>query len=103
MPLSTPYFQLGLTGYPVSHSLSPKIQNAALEACGLEGEYSLFPIAPNDMQARETLLAHVRAGEITGLNVTIPQKQNEIPFLDEITPTAKANGAMNLIYMRGDK
>ena len=43
--------KLGLIGYPVSHSLSPKIQNAALEACGLEGEYLLYPIAPDDMPA----------------------------------------------------
>ncbi len=95
--------KLGLIGFPVNHSLSPKIQNAALEACGLEGEYALFPIAPNDMQALETLLARIRSGEITGLNVTIPHKQNVIPFLDELTPTAKAIGAVNIIYMREDK
>ena len=48
--------KLGLIGYPVSHSLSPKIQNAALRACDLEGDYSLFPIAPDDMQALKDLL-----------------------------------------------
>ena len=37
---------LGLIGYPLGHSLSPKIHSAALNACGLQGEYSLFPIAP---------------------------------------------------------
>ena len=95
--------QLGLIGYPVSHSLSPKIQNAALKACGLEGDYSLFPIAPDDMQALKDLLNRVRSGEITGLNVTIPHKQNVIPFMDELTPTAKAIGAVNIIYMREDK
>ena len=36
--------RLGLIGYPLGHSLSPKIHNAALKACGLEGGYSLFPI-----------------------------------------------------------
>jgi shikimate dehydrogenase len=94
---------LGLIGYPVSHSLSPKIQNAALKACGLEGEYSLFPIAPDDMQALQNLLARVRSGEITGLNVTIPHKPNVIPFMDELTPTAKTIGAVNIIYMRENK
>jgi shikimate 5-dehydrogenase len=79
--------QLGLIGYPVSPSLSPKIQNAALKACGLEGEYSLYPIAPDDMQGLKDLLVRVRLGEITGLNVTIPHKQNVIPFMDELTPT----------------
>ena len=38
--------KLGLIGYPVGHSLSPKIQNAALKACGLEGDYSYFPLHP---------------------------------------------------------
>lgn len=95
--------KLGLIGYPVSHSLSPKIQNAALKACGLEGEYSLFPIAPDDMLALKDLLDRVRSGEITGLNVTIPHKQNVIQFMDELTPTAKAIGAVSVIYLRDHK
>ena len=95
--------KLGLIGYPVSHSLSPKIQNAALQACGLEGDYSLLPIASDDMQALKDLLDRVRLGEITGLNVTIPHKQNVIPFMDELTPTAEAIGAVNIIYMRENK
>ena len=40
--------QLGLIGYPLGHSLSPKLHNAALRYCDLEGEYSLFPIEPDD-------------------------------------------------------
>ena len=95
--------QLGLIGYPVSHSLSPKIQNAALRACGLEGSYSLFPIAPDDIQGLKELLARVRSSEITGLNVTIPHKQNVIPLLDELTTTAQAIGAVNVIYLRNQK
>lgn len=95
--------QLGLIGYPVSHSLSPKIQNAALKVCGLEGNYSLFPIHPDDQQGLQDLLARVDSGEITGLNVTIPHKQNVIPLLDELTPTAKAIGAVNVIYLREGK
>ena len=96
-------FNLGLIGYPLGHSLSPKIHTAALKACGLEGNYSLFPIHPEDKQGLRDLLARVRTREITGLNVTIPHKQNVIPFIDELTPTAKAIGAVNTIYMRGDK
>ncbi len=96
-------YHLGLIGYPVSHSLSPEIQSAALKACGLDGEYSLFPIAPDDMQALKDLLERVRSGEITGLNVTIPHKQNVIPFMDELTPTAKVIGAVNVIYLRENK
>jgi len=95
--------RLGLIGYPVSHSMSPKIQNAALNACGLEGNYALFPIAPDDKQGLKDLLDRVRSGEIRGFNVTIPHKQNVIEFLDELTPSAKTIGAVNVIYMRDDK
>jgi shikimate dehydrogenase len=103
MSLSTRYFRLGLIGYPISHSLSPKIQNAALQACGLEGEYSLYPIHSDDTQGLKDLLARVRTGEIKGLNVTIPHKQNVIPLLDELTLTAGAIGAVNVIYLRNQK
>lgn len=94
---------LGLIGHPLGHSLSPKIHAAALNACGLQGEYSLFPIAPDDMQSLSDLLTRVRHGEIHGLNVTIPHKQNVIPLLDELTPTAQAIGAVNTISMHGNK
>jgi shikimate dehydrogenase len=92
--------QLGLIGYPLGHSLSPKIHTAALKASGLDGNYSLFPIAPEDKQGLKDLLARVRSGEITGLNVTIPHKQNVIELMDELTPTAQAIGAVNTIYLR---
>ena len=102
-PSSLSNFKLGLIGYPLSHSLSPKIQAAALQSCGLEGDYSLFPIHPDDKQGLEDLLYRVRSTDIHGLNVTIPHKQNVIPFLDQLTPTATAIGAVNTIYLRNDQ
>lgn len=95
--------KLGLIGYPLGHSLSPKIQSAALQACGLEGSYSLFPIEPDDKQGLRNLLDRVRTGEISGLNVTIPHKQHVIEFMDQLTPTAKSIGAVNTIYLREGK
>ncbi|MDP2776047.1 MAG: hypothetical protein Q8O48_00260, partial [Anaerolineales bacterium] len=94
---------LGLIGFPLGYSLSPKIHTAALKACGLQGDYSLFPIHPDDKQGLKDLLARVRSGEITGLNVTIPHKQNVIEFMDELTLTAQAIGAVNTIYSRDNK
>lgn len=96
-------YQLGLIGYPLEHSLSPKIHAAALNACNLKGNYSLFLIPPEDKQGLKELLNRVRTGNLHGLNVTIPHKQNVIPFLDELTPTAKAIGAVNTIYLRENK
>ncbi|MCI0554973.1 MAG: shikimate dehydrogenase [Anaerolineae bacterium] len=98
-----PIFHLGLIGYPLEHSLSPKIHTTALSACGLKGDYSLFSIHPDDKQGLKDLLTRVRSGDITGLNVTIPHKQNVIPFVDDLTPTAKSIGALNTIYFRHNK
>ena len=95
--------RLGLIGYPLGHSLSPVIQTAALQSCGLEGDYSLFAIQPDEKQGLKDLLDRVRIGEIQGLNVTIPHKQNVIEFLDELTSTAKAIGAVNTIYQQDHK
>ncbi len=103
MPLSTFHYSLGLIGYPLSHSLSPTIHAAALKACNLQGDYSLFPIAPDDKQGLKDLLARLRTGELHGLNVTIPHKQNAIEFLDGLTPTAKSIGAVNTIYLKESK
>lgn len=100
---STFDFRLGLIGYPLGHSLSPKIHAAALRACGLQGTYSLFPIPSGDKPALQALLTRIRFGEIHGLNVTIPHKQSVIEFMDELTPTAKAIGAVNTIYFRESK
>lgn len=96
-------FRLGLIGYPLEHSISPKLHIAALKACGLQGDYSLFPIHPDDKQGLKDILNRVRAGEMQGLNVTIPHKQNVIPLLDELTDTAKLIGAVNTIHMRNNR
>jgi len=96
-------FRLGLLGYPLSHSISPQLHTAALKACNLRGDYSLFPIHPEDKQGLQDLLNRVRKSELHGLNVTIPHKQTVVEFLDELTPTAQAIGAVNTIYLREDK
>jgi shikimate dehydrogenase len=76
-----------------------------LHKLGLSGEYSLYPVPPLPEGQAElaVLLNRVRAGEIHGLNVTIPHKQNVIPLLDELTPAAEAIGAVNTIVTRENK
>jgi shikimate dehydrogenase len=91
---------LGLIGFPLGHTLSPRIHSAALRACNLDGDYSLFPIVPDDIDGLKALLDRVRTGEIQGLNVTIPHKQNVIPLLDGLTETAKTIGAVNTISLQ---
>lgn len=96
------YFSLGLTGYPLGHSLSPGLHAAALKASGLQGEYRLFPIPPlpDGLEALERLIVSMRNGGLDGLNVTIPHKQAVIPFLDDLTPLAQKIGAVNTVFRR---
>ena len=95
--------RLGLTGYPLGHSLSPKIHAAAFKSCGLDGDYSLFPISPDALSGLQDLLNCLRSGELNGLNVTIPHKQTVIPLLDDLTPSARSIGAVNTIFVRDGK
>ena len=97
------FYNLGLIGYPISASISPKIHGAALKETGLNGEYKLYPIAPDDIQGLKDLLNKVRTGEMQGLNVTIPHKQNVIPLVDELSDTAKTIGAVNTILLKDGK
>lgn len=96
-------YHFGLIGHPLGHSLSPKIHAAALKSCGLDGDYSLFPIPLDDFSQLQDLLNRVRNGELHGLNVTIPHKQGVIPYLDDLTASARAIGAVNTIFARDGK
>jgi len=94
-------FHLGLIGYPLGHSRSPQLHHVALRHYGLEGEYTLFPISPlpeGESQIVE-LLGRLRSGELHGLNVTIPHKPSVMPHVDELTPVARAVGAVNTLFL----
>ena len=95
--------ELGLTGFPLAHSYSPRIHQAALAYCHLKGEYTLFPVEPEDEQGLKSLLDRVRSGELSGLNVTIPHKQRVIALLDDLSTSARAIGAVNTISMQTGK
>ncbi|MFM8883649.1 MAG: shikimate dehydrogenase, partial [Solirubrobacterales bacterium] len=65
--------RLGVVGYPVAHSLSPRIQNAGLEALGLDGwRYQLVPVPPELLE--ETVHGLPGAG-FRGVSVTVPHKE----------------------------
>jgi len=85
---------LGILGYPVSHSLSPAMQNVALSASGLNFIYVPFEVAPDGLGAAVTAL---KALGVAGFNVTIPHKTNVIRFLDELDDSADAAGAVNTV------
>jgi shikimate dehydrogenase len=85
---------VGLIGWPVEHSRSPAMHNAAFEALRLDWRYILLPTPLNQLEA---VVSRIRSGELSGANVTIPHKQAVMPFLDTIDPAAQAVGAVNTI------
>lgn len=88
---------VGLFGYPVEHSLSPSMQNAAFRHCGLDICYVPFAVAPEALGAA---FAGVRALGFLGLNLTIPHKVAAMSFVDEIAPEARMVGAINTVVNR---
>lgn len=84
----------GLFGYPVEHTLSPAMHNAAFEALGLDYRYLPFRVAPAFLGSA---VESVRALNMAGVNVTVPHKEAVIPFLDLVNEEAKFIGAVNTI------
>jgi shikimate dehydrogenase len=103
--MSPARYSLGLVGYPLEHSLSPCLHEAALKSTGLEGEYRLYPIPSTTEGGRaiQSLLERMRQGDIQGLNLTIPYKRTVLPLLDELAPTARATGAVNTVCLKEGK
>nr|MBE9135238.1 shikimate dehydrogenase [Tychonema sp. LEGE 07196] len=90
---------LGVIGHPVTHSLSPAMHNAAIAHLGVDFVYLPFPVKPEDLKAA---LAGFAAIDLRGFSITIPHKQAILPLLSEVSPIARAIGAVNTVY-RTDK
>ncbi|MEK7735890.1 MAG: shikimate dehydrogenase [Nitrospirota bacterium] len=91
---------LGLLGYPVEHSLSPAMHNAAFEHIGLDCCYVTFPVKP---ELLKDAVKAVRALNLAGVNVTMPHKENVIPLLDKVDADASFIGAVNTIVNSNGK
>ncbi len=83
-----------LIGHPLGHSLSPSFHNAAFRAVGIDATYRLADVLPGDLAAT---VAALRARDVFGANVTVPYKQDVLPFLDTLSDDAAALGAVNTI------
>lgn len=88
---------LGIFGYPVKHTFSPLIHNAAFRNKGLDYVYLPFEVKPEDL--KEATKA-IRALNLLGVSVTVPHKETIVPFLDDITEEALLSGAVNTILNR---
>src|SRR2546423_13861336 len=94
-PVSGATKLLGVFGYPVEHSLSPAMHNAAIAALGLHYTYIPFSVRPDDIGPAIHSLTTLG---IVGVNLTIPHKERVLPFLDEVAPEAQVVGAVNTVH-----
>ena len=90
----------GLFGYPVEHSLSPKMHNAGFEELEINYLYLPFAVQPENL---EQAVAGIRGLGIRGVNLTIPHKEEVIPYLDELSEEAELIGAVNTIVNQNGK
>jgi shikimate dehydrogenase len=92
MKIGTP--RIGLLGWPVAHSVSPAMQNAAFRALGLPWRYELVPTPP---AALAVTLASLEGQGFRGANLTIPHKEAIMAHLDQVGAEARAIGAVNTL------
>lgn len=83
-----------LLGYPVGHSVSPAMMNAAMAKLGLNMVYVALEVRPADLPAA---IDGVRSLGLTGVNLTIPHKEAVLPCLDAVSDDARVIGAVNTI------
>lgn len=89
--------KIGIIGWPVGHSQSPAIQNAAFKAAGLDYVYVPLPVKPDQLEAA---VEGLEALGFAGANVTIPHKVDIMKYLDRLDVSATEMGAVNTIVIR---
>ena len=93
---------VGVIGWPVSHSVSPAMHNAAFADLGLDWCYVPLPVPTEPAERIGEAMRGLRALGLRGANVTVPHKQSVMLYLDWLTPAAQAIGAVNTIRVEAD-
>lgn len=89
----------GVIGWPLSHSLSPRLHMHWLKKYGIEGEYVAMPVAPEGLAEA---LSALRQRKFRGCNLTVPHKEKAVALMDSLDAAAKAIGAVNTIVVMSD-
>ena len=95
-----PPIRLGVLGDPVAHSLSPRMQNAALKHCKIGMQYARFHILPNELAEALKLIRGLR---FVGINLTNPHKIDVVEIMDDLDEDAKRIAALNVIKIDDGK
>ncbi len=92
--------KFAVIGNPIGHSLSPHLHNYVYNSLGIEANYEKLKIQINEIPS---IIDDLRNGVLSGINVTIPHKENIMQYLDDINPRAKSIGAVNIVMKNGNK
>ncbi len=98
--MSEKYYKFGIIGYPLGHSLSSVMHQAALKALNLDGEYNTLETEPEDLIDRIKML---KRENYFGFNVTIPHKVPISLFLSKVDEYANLAGSVNTVKILEDK
>lgn len=91
---------ISLIATPIRHSLSPTMHNESFAKLGLDYAYMAFEVGNKELS---DAVKGIRALGIRGSNVSMPNKQAIIPYLDELSPAAKLVGAVNTVTNKDGK
>lgn len=89
----------GVMGWPVAHSLSPRLHGYWLDKYGLDGAYLPLAVKPEDFI--EALRALPKLG-LSGVNVTVPHKEAALAAVDSVSEQARRIGAVNTVFVQPD-
>ncbi len=89
----------GVIGWPVAHTLSPRLHGFWLEQYGVDGAYVPLPVAPENFQA---VLRALPLMGLTGVNVTVPHKETALAIVDRADAPARRIGAINMVTVAAD-
>ena len=92
--------KFAVIGNPIGHSLSPHLHNYVYNSLGIEANYEKLKIQINEIPS---IIDDLRNGVLSGINVTIPHKENIMQYLDDINPRAKSIGAVNIVMKNENK
>jgi shikimate dehydrogenase len=91
---------VGIVGWPVEHSLSPAIHNAAFAAAGLDWTYVPLPVPPHGL--RDALAGLAPLG-FRGVNITMPHKTEAADLIESLSADARLLRAVNTVVLHGDE
>lgn len=86
--------RFAVLGYPVRHSLSPPMQEAAFQAAGIDASYVKIEVTPNELPQ---VVAWLKAQSFDGWNVTLPHKTAMLELVDHLAPSAQSLQAVNTV------